>query len=632
MSASTAKHLILGTAGHVDHGKSALIRALTGVETDRLKEEKARGISIELGFAELPLADDLVLGVVDVPGHEKFIKQMVAGAGGVDLAFLVVAADEGVMPQTIEHLEILQSLGVAAGVVVITKTDLVDSVLAEVVAEEVRDLVAGTFLEDRPVILVSARTGDGLDALRETIEAEARMLPDRDLGGPFRLPVDRVFSMPGAGVIVTGTCWSGRVKTGDQLLLEPENEKVRVREVQVHGRPAPEGGSGQRLALALHGVKKQDLQRGSQVLSPGCCTPCHRLDARITLVPHYAGLLKNRMRVHVHHAGREVLGRVVLLDQQEMSNESKRRTGFVQIHLESRLVARPGDRLVLRFYSPVITLAGGVVLACQPPRRKRFDQTALDELAILEQGDASEIFRQALREAGSAGLAASEHAALASDEAVFAAGKRLYHRDVAGEIIGKTAALMMDYIARHPLRAGMPKEEMRRRIKFRGGSPEWTAFCEAAPPSAGWRVLGDRITPAEEIVLPRSATDAVRRGEAVLRDQGLAWPGEAAIAEQLPGGGEYPIEEFLRYLVSNGRAVQIAPDYLVHPESRDAMLDDLRARFRTGPEMAFGDFRELTGLSRKLGIPMLEYLDRNGYTRREGDVRRAGPRLETDDD
>ncbi|MCP4144294.1 MAG: selenocysteine-specific translation elongation factor, partial [bacterium] len=314
------RHCILGTAGHVDHGKTALIGKLTGTQTDRLKEEQERGISIELGFAELSLSDSLTLGVVDVPGHEKFVKQMVAGAGGVDLAMLIIAADEGVMPQTIEHLEILSSLGVSGGAVVITKSDLVDPEMAELAAEEAMELVEGTFLEDRPIITVSAITGDGIDELKNVLIAEVEALPDRSTDGGFRLPVDRVFTMPGAGVIVTGTCWSGSVKIGDSLVLEPDAIKVRVRDVQAHGSKVDSGYAGQRLAIALNGVKKDELGRGYQLASPDFCQMSRRLDARLNLVPHFDGYLKNRQRVHIHHAGREVLARVVLLDKEELAN------------------------------------------------------------------------------------------------------------------------------------------------------------------------------------------------------------------------------------------------------------------------------------------------------------------------
>ncbi len=336
------RHFILGAAGHVDHGKTALITALTGTNTDRLKEEQQRGISIELGFAELDLGDGVQLGVIDMPGHEKFVRQMVSGAGGVDLAFLVIAGDEGVMPQTIEHLEILNSLGVQSGVVVVAKIDMVDEDFVAVVTEEAAELVEGTFLEGKPIVAVSAHKGIGLEELKAALKVEALALPARAEEGPFRLPIDRIFTMPGAGVVVTGTCWGGAVADGDKLLLQPGAVPVRVREVQVHGRKAPRGASGQRLALALHGIKREDVERGFQVTALDAARPTRRLDIRANVMPHYKGIIKNRQRVHVHHAGREVLGRLVLLDEPELGGDAGARSGLAQLHLEDELIAARG--------------------------------------------------------------------------------------------------------------------------------------------------------------------------------------------------------------------------------------------------------------------------------------------------
>jgi selenocysteine-specific elongation factor len=626
---SAGRRFILGTAGHVDHGKTALIKALTGTDTDRLKEEQERGISIELGFAEMTLADGTSLGVVDVPGHERFVRQMVAGAGGVDLALLVVAADEGVMPQTVEHLEILSALGVRGGVIVITKLDLVDRDLAEVALEEVRDLARGTFLQDRPATLVSARTGEGLDDLRAALAAEAAALPDRGGDGPFRLPVDRVFTMPGAGVVVTGTCWSGETAVGDQLELAPTGAKVRVRDVQAHGRAVARGGSGQRLALALHGVKKDEVERGFQVVAPGACATTLRLDARVTLVPHFDGQLKNRQRLHVHHAGREVLARATLLDAESLSHESGRTSALVQLHLEEPLVARRGDRLVLRFYSPLDTMAGGRVLACDAPRRRRFEETALSELAILEQGDPAELFRQKLRAAGTAGLEAAEHAAFVADPAALQLGKRLYDCALMDEIAVRVAALADEAWRQNPLRGGVGKEEARRKARFAGSAAEWNALVEALASARGWSCAGDRIGPANADVLPQDLQRAVDAVEARLKAGGLDWPGAAVVGADLSAArlAGHDLEEHLRYLAARGRAVMVADDYPVHVCALEELQARLRAHFAAEGSLNFAAFRELTGLSRKLGIPLLEHLDAAGVTRRVGDLRTIGPVL-----
>ena len=639
---SRSRHFILGAAGHVDHGKTALIKALTGTNTDRLKEEQTRGISIELGFAEFDLGEGITLGVVDMPGHEKFVKQMVSGAGGVDLAFLVVAADEGVMPQTVEHLGILDSLGVSSGVVVITKTDMVDEDFVGVASEEAAELVEGTFLEGKPIVPVSAHQGTGLEDLKVALRREAQALPHRAEEGTFRLPVDRVFTMPGAGVIVTGTCWSGAVSVGDKLILEPGELPVRIREVQVHGHKADRGASGQRLALALHGVKKDELERGFQVVAPGGTQVTRRLDIRVDMMPHYKGMVKNRQRLHVHHAGREVLGRIVLLDEQELGGEGGPRRGIAQVHLESSLVAAAGDRLVLRFYSPVTSIAGGTVLDVAPRPHKRFDDEALEVLSVMEDGDATDLFRQNLRAAGLNGLPVSEAMGYNNDDAALKVGKLLYDRELLQELAGKVSDLLKQYAQRFPLRMGIPKEESRRKIKFKGGTGQWSALCQELTSIAEWVVVGDRIcASAQGPALDPDLQTAVPEAIAELHAFGLNWPGLDNWAEESPvfsraakdsALSEFIPPEVVRHLLDLEMAVAVNNDYIISPGARDDLLTRLREHFRNNDEMVFSAFRELSGLTRKLGIPMLEYLDQTGFTVRRGDVRVAGPKLEIEND
>jgi selenocysteine-specific elongation factor len=549
----------------------------------------------------------------------------------VDLAFLLVAADEGVMPQTIEHLEILDTLGVRGGVVVMAKIDLVDEEMLELVIDEAQDLVAGTFLEDRPIVPVSAHKNRGLDELRAALRAEAEALEPRG-SEPFRLPVDRIFTMPGAGVIVTGTCWSGEVTVGDNLVIEPEGHKVRVREVQAHGRKAERGGSGQRLALALHGVKREDLERGDQVMAPGSAPVTRLLDLRVDLFPHYQGVIKNRQRLHVHHAGREVLGRVVLLDAEELGGDGPR-TGLCQLHLEEPLVPRRGDRLVLRFYSPLISIAGGTVVDPEPRRHKRFKDDVLERLEVLEQGDPAELLRQNLAAAGLSGLPLAEATGHEDDPGALAVGKRVYQRDLLEAEARTIGNVLKDYAERFPLRRGMPREEMRRRRKFKGTVPEWTAVLGAMATLGGWCVVADRVCLRPEgPELSPELTRGLEARLAALRAAGLAWPGLDAFADQVrtappppTGQGE---EEYLRHLVDHGKAVQIDGDYLVSAEAAADLRARLRDHFATDAELTFAQFRELSGLTRKLGIPMLEHLDQAGVTARTGDVRRAGPNLE----
>jgi selenocysteine-specific elongation factor len=633
------RHFILGAAGHVDHGKTALITALTGTHTDRLKEEIERGISIELGFAEFDLGDGVSLGVVDMPGHEKFVKQMVSGAGGVDLAFLVVASDEGVMPQTVEHLGILDSLGVTSGILVMTKSDLVDEEILEVATEEAIDLVAGTFLEGKPVVAVSAHDGSGLDELKQALKTEALAIPKRQEEGSFRLPVDRIFSMPGAGVVVTGTCWSGSVKVGDKLTVEPTGSGVRVREVQVHGRPAERGASGQRLALALHGVKKDEMERGYQIISGDASRSTRRLDVRINVMPHYQGVIKNRQRVHVHHAGREVLARIVLLDEQELGGNVGPRKGLAQLHLENDLVAARDDRLVLRFYSPVMSIAGCRILDPSPRPHKRFEEKALKILAIMEKGDTTELFLQNLMAAGMDGLLLDEAMGMQNDGRAWVIGKRLYRRDLLEELSEKIFIMVTDYGQRFPLRLGMPKEEARRKCKFKGGAGQWNNLCQAMAAESVWAVIDDKIGASEEgPVLSKNLAAVIEVAMQELTVMGLDWVGldnwetdgavfRQAAASNDPSLKEFKAAEVFRHLVDRGYAVSISGDYIVAQSALDNLLGKLRTHFGARDEMPFAGFRELSGMTRKLGIPMLEYLDQNDFTLRKGDVRIAGSAL-----
>ena len=632
------RHFILGAAGHVDHGKTALITSLTGTNTDRLKEERERGISIELGFAEFELEEGLKLGVVDMPGHEKFVKQMVSGAGGVDLAFLVVAADEGVMPQTIEHLEILDSLGVASGVVVMTKIDMVDEDFLGVATEEAIELVEGTFLEGKPVVAVSAHTGAGLDDLKAALKSEALALPLRKEDGFFRMPVDRIFTLPGAGVVVTGTCWSGSVAGGDRLVVQPTGDKIRVREVQVHGSKADKGASGQRLALALHGIKKDEMERGYQILALDSIEPTRRIDIRVNVMSHYQGVIKNRQRVHVNHAGREVLGRIVLLDEHELGGEGGPRTGLAQMHLETELMPLRDDRLVLRFYSPVVSIAGAVVLNTNPTPHKRFDDKVSEILLIMEEGDTADLFRQNLKDAGMAGLPLSEAMGQQDDPEVILVGKRLYLRELLDKLAERIAFLVQEYSKRFPLRLGIPKEETRRKCKFKGGAAEWNAICKAMAQEGRWLVIGDRIVlSAEGPELNKDMQAAVLEAAAELAVFGLNWPGMENWAEEsktfrkaAKSGSlkEFTAQEVMRHLVDHEMAVSINNEYLVAPSAYEDLLDLLRRQFADEGEMAFAVFRQLSGLTRKLGIPMLEHLDQVGMTVRKGDVRVAGATLE----
>ncbi|MGA1840724.1 MAG: selenocysteine-specific translation elongation factor, partial [bacterium] len=370
------KHIILGTAGHIDHGKTTLIKALTGVDCDRLKEEKARGITIELGFTYLDLSDGIRIGIIDVPGHEKFVHHMVAGVVGMDLVLLVIAADEGIMPQTREHLDICRLLGVKKGLIAITKSDLVEQDWLDLVMEEVEDFFNGTFFSQGPIIPVSSITGKGLDELKEAIINMVKDLPEHTGEGAFRLPVDRVFTMKGFGTVITGTLLSGEVRTGDTVEVLPQQIKARVRGLQVHNENVEVAMAGQRTAINLQGVEREIIKRGDLLCQPGLMDPEYLLDAKITLLESVP-VLKNRTRIRFHTGTTEIFGRVILLDREELEPGQ---TCLVQFRLEEKIAAMPHDRFVIRRYSPITTLGGGEIIDSHPLKHKRYKEDILEDL------------------------------------------------------------------------------------------------------------------------------------------------------------------------------------------------------------------------------------------------------------
>ena len=391
------KHVIIGTAGHVDHGKTLLVKALTGIDTDRLQEEKKRGITIELGFAHLDWEDGTQAGIVDVPGHEKFIKNMLAGAGGIDLAMLVVAADEGFMPQTVEHLGILSLLGIQEGLVVITKTDMVDPEWVEMIREDVKEQVKGTFLENKPIMGVSAYTGEGIAELREHLKQLVHKTGEKSLRTPFRLPVDRVFSVEGFGTVVTGTLIEGALKEGDMAAILPGDVEARVRNLQVHGKDVTTAYAGQRVAVNLAGLKKSDIQRGDAVAKPGTVHTGLMLDVRLQNLKGSQRVILNNSQVHFYHGSSVLLAKVVLLDRDKLEPGD---SCYAQVRFTDPISAKSGDRFVIRFYSPLETIGGGVVLEDNPYKHKRGDRKVLEALKIKESGSGDQKVVQAVAEEG----------------------------------------------------------------------------------------------------------------------------------------------------------------------------------------------------------------------------------------
>lgn len=629
-------NLIIGTAGHVDHGKTEIVKALTGKDTDRLAEEKQRGISIVLGFAPLDLGEGLTAGLVDVPGHERFVKNMVSGAVGVDLALIVIAADEGVMPQTREHFEVLRLLGVTKGVIAISKIDLVDEEMAELVESEVRDLVKGTGLEESPIIHTSTVTGAGLDGLRSALRDQAGTVREKSRLDIFRMPVDRVFTRSGIGTIVTGSIWSGEVRKGDSLLLEPGGRKVRVREVQSFDMELESAGSGQRAAIALHGVRVDEIGIGDQLVTPVALVQTSMMDVAVEMSAMEGSRLKNRQRIRLHHAAGEIMARAILLDSEELGAGS---SGFVQLRLEKRTVARTGDRFVLRSYSPMRVIGGGKVVDPLPDKAKRFRNERIEFLSLLTGGDDEGVIRALAERAEVAGI---DSAALLRYGFAFERGQakleelsrtgalsEIGQSCIAREVIEGKEREMRDVLERfaasNKLAWGMERETLRERLGV-GDAPLFDHLIRVGGErgeifSKGGRV---RFGSGEMELEKRDARvlDALveRIGKA-----GFEFAAKSDLVEI--EANEKRLSSFMHILLGEGRIVRILSYGYLGTENHGRMLEILSSHFEGTEHLSVGDFKELFGFSRKYAVPMLEYLDSEGYTMRVDDSRVEGRKL-----
>ena len=472
------KNVIVGTAGHVDHGKTCLIKALTGTDTDRLKEEKKRGITIELGFTNMPVEGDMKVGIIDVPGHEKFVKNMLAGIGGIDLVLLVIALDEGVMPQTMEHFEVLKMLNIPKGIVVLTKADMVDEDWAELVKSDVEDLVSGTFLEGAPMIEVSSYTGMNSDKLKQMIVDMVEDTEER-INDPalFRLPIDRVFTMTGFGTVITGTLLEGSVKVGDEIILYPKGLPVKIRGIQVHGEAVDEAFAGQRTAINLLNVKKEEIDRGDVLAREGCMELSTFEDVNIKLFESTDRVLKNNYRVHINFGSAQVLTKVILLDKDSIkAGES----GYAQLRFDESVAMKKGDKFIVRFYSPVETFGGGVVLEAEARKHKRNVEGVLKNLSIKEKGTLEEVLEVMILEeslyfpntqklATKIGRNKEEVADICNT--LVEAGKVYqladggwYHQDLWKRVSDYTTEVLSEYHEVNPISPGISKEEFKSRL------------------------------------------------------------------------------------------------------------------------------------------------------------------------
>jgi selenocysteine-specific elongation factor len=598
------RHFILGTAGHVDHGKTELVKALTGRDTDRLKEEKERGISIELGFAPLPLDGETFLGIVDAPGHERFVKHMVAGAGGVDMAMLLIAADEGVMPQTEEHMEVLRSLDVGSGVVVISKCDLANKDMLEILHDEIADLTKGTFLEDARVVETSAKTGKGLDELK---------------------------NRKGIGVVVTGSCYSGTVKVGDALEILPRGVKTRVRELQSFNDKRGDGYAGERLAIALQGVKLGEVGRGDMIVTPGRFAVTHAIDARIRLATFHDFEVKNRERLRIHHGAREVLGRVILLEHDALRSGDD---ALVQLKLEKPLVPGDGDNFVLRKYSPSRVIGGGVVIDPSPDRHKRRDSSVIEQLNLREHGDATDVLSKTIENAGTkgvhrrgidvdaGGLGALRQ--LVDSEEVFVAEGVAFHRSVLDSLAETVEELTGEHQARYPLQWGMDKEELRQKTRFPHATPVFNKVLEILAVFRPVFVRGNRVrSGTPEMDLPETVRQDLAALLERIRTNGVAFPTKAELEREWRSTHRFA--DAVQCLKDRGEIVEVGGDGLIHREGLSRCTDALGRLFEERVEISVADVKNALGLTRKHAIPLLEMLDDRRVTARSGNNRIMGP-------
>jgi selenocysteine-specific elongation factor len=625
------RHYLIGTAGHVDHGKTKLIRALTGIETDRLKEEQQRGISIELGFAHLKLPSGREVGIVDVPGHEKFVRQMLAGATGMDMVLLVIAADEGIMPQTREHLDILTLLGVSRGIVVLNKKDLVDGEWLELIQEEIREGLKGTVFENAPLYPVSAQTGEGINELKSGIDQMLNTVQSKAVSGPVRLPIDRIFSIQGFGTVVTGTLHSGTIVLGQEVAIEPGHKVVKVRSLQVHNEKVEQAEAGQRVAINLAGVDTTEIEKGAVVITPGAFPIGNILDLKVHNLASMDKPLIQRQRVRFHIGTVEILGRVHLLEHEEISPGQE---GYIQILLEEPVVVASQDRFVLRFYSPAYTIAGGKVLGVAESKKKRFNEQLIAQMRLKDQGDPLVLLERELCEPHTLKELEGTFHFNVKDiqdglnsllekgriEAWVEDTTPLYWQKESAELWrNKLLKIVKTYEASYPLRGGIGREELKTKLGVKWAHRRWQNILEEGAERNYFNLVGSKVQTVDKPSLPemiQRKLDCLRKN---WQAAGLASPDLESGALEC-GINKMEVPDYVLYLVENGEWVTIEGNYIAK-ESLEAARQSLVNLLEQNGEVTVGDVRDIWGISRKYLVPLLEYFDQQKVTRRQGDKR-----------
>jgi len=628
------KHSIIGTAGHVDHGKTALVKALTGTDCDRLKEEKERGLTIELGYASLDLGDGKSVSIVDVPGHERFVKTMLAGAAVIDCVLFVIAADEGVMPQTIEHFDIINILQVKDGLIVLTKVDLVDEEWLELVNEDIAELVEGTVLENAPVVPVSSITGEGIPELKAHIANIVEKLEPKSQEGIFRFPVDWTFNVSGIGTVVCGAAFSGRGKVGDILEITPQQKEVRIRGIQLHGEDVEEAVAGQQVAINISGIDRGEIKRGDVLSLPDYLRPTYMLDARLHLLENSPVVLKNRDRINLYLACSEVIGRVVILNKERLTPGED---ALIQFRLEEQLVAEHGDRFVIRRYSPPHTIGGGIILNPFPAKHKRFRQDIIEHLNIMNEGTPEERVEATLLKSGTHPNTAEDLVRrlnitpsgvkstleqLVSARCVFAFDDQFVHIDWYNKSKDSLLEILGKYHAQQPLKFGISREELRTKLPEKTELPLYSEILQTLIDEGRVVGEGEKVRlPGHSIKISEEHENIKRQIEELFLKAGLATPLPEDALSRWQGRKAQIAREAFDVLVETNTLVQADEKVLFHKDVIDKAKNLVVQHIREHAKLTLDDCRNLLGTSRKYMLPLLYYFDNAGVTLRVGNDR-----------
>jgi len=627
------KYTVVGTAGHVDHGKTTLIKALTGIDTDRLKEEKERGMSIDLGFAYLNLSSGVCAEIIDVPGHEHFIKNMLAGVGALDLVLFIVAANEGVMPQTKEHLDILQLLQVKKGIIVITKIDLVEKDWLDLVSESVKELVQNTFLEGAPIVHFSAMSGSGLEILKSKIEEIALSIEPKNASLPLRLPIDRIFKMEGFGTIITGTLVSGILKINDEVEILPKGIKTRVRQIQSHKGKTNQAFAGQRVGINLAGIKTEELNRGDVISQPACLSPSNLLDAQLTLLKTSPHPLQNRTRIRLYIETGEFLGRVILLDKEVIKPGED---GLVQFRLEQLTSAAKDDRFIIRLYSPMITIGGGKILNPHPKKHKRFKKEVIEELFAYKKGAPEDLVEQVLMNTSENIISVDELSkmvnlskpeienilqVLTQKKSILCLHPEelVIHKERLDGLKTKILETLKEFHSRQPLKLNVSKEEIRSKLKL---EEKIYGFCLNELVKENSIILvKDKLHLTEHRLCYTPEQEKIKRQIEKVYLEGQFSPPD--IEEVIANLGAKPeiVREVISSLFELGILVELEEGLIFHKDILEKAKQILHTYLVKNSSITVSEYRQLLNSSRKYTLPILQYFDTINFTKRIGDKR-----------